>query len=135
MPKAPRLKAIRRFGTPLPGLTRKQADERMFPPGQHGARLKRQRKSAYRERLEKKQKLRLHYARTLEHWLGRFERNAERVEEMFDVNFTRAWRLYLGGSIAAFTAGTLQLFQVAFARDANNDLPWSREHLYQSENS
>ena len=79
--------------------------------------------------------LRLHYARTLEHWLGRFERNAERVEEMFDVNFTRAWRLYLGGSIAGFTAGTLQLFQVAFARDANNDLPWSREHLYQSENS
>lgn len=61
MPKAPRLKAIRRFGTPLPGLTRKQADERMFPPGQHGARLKRQRKSAYRERLEEKQKLRLHY--------------------------------------------------------------------------
>ncbi len=61
MPKAPRLKAIRRFGTPLPGLTRKQADERMFPPGQHGARLKRQRKSAYRERLEEKQKLRRHY--------------------------------------------------------------------------
>lgn len=61
MPKAPRLKAIRRFGTPLPGLTRKQADEKTFPPGQHGPRLKRQRKSAYRERLEEKQKLRLHY--------------------------------------------------------------------------
>lgn len=61
MPKAPRLKTIRRFGTPLPGLTRKQADERVSPPGQHGAQTRRRRKSAYRERLEEKQKLRQHY--------------------------------------------------------------------------
>jgi cyclopropane-fatty-acyl-phospholipid synthase len=44
----------------------------------------------------------------------------------------RAWRLYLAGSIAAFTVGSLQLFQVAFARGADNNLPWSREHLYKS---
>jgi cyclopropane-fatty-acyl-phospholipid synthase len=76
--------------------------------------------------------LRLHYARTLEHWLGRFEAHAGEVEKMFDRAFVRAWRLYLTGSIAAFTTGTLQLFQVAFARGGNNDLPWSRAHLYQS---
>jgi len=75
--------------------------------------------------------LRLHYARTLEHWLERYERQAGRVREMFDERFVRAWRLYLSGSIAAFRSGSLQLFQVLFARQDNNDLPWSRAHLYE----
>jgi len=74
--------------------------------------------------------LRLHYARTLRHWLERFERNAGTVEDMFDPYFVRAWRLYLAGSIAAFTTGALQLFQVVFARSTDNDLAWSRAHLY-----
>lgn len=75
MPKAPRVKTIRRFGTPLPGLTRKQPDEKANPPGQHGARLHRQRKSPYRERLEEKQKVRLHYGVT-ESQLHRYFRTA-----------------------------------------------------------
>lgn len=74
--------------------------------------------------------LRLHYARTLEHWLERYERQTQRVHEMFDERFVRAWRLYLAGSIAAFRSGTLQLFQVLFTRPDNNDLPWSRAHVY-----
>lgn len=74
--------------------------------------------------------LRLHYARTLEHWLARFERHAGEIERCFDRRFVRAWRLYLAGSIAAFTTGSLQLFQVVFTRGRNNDLPWSRAHLY-----
>ena len=74
--------------------------------------------------------LRLHYARTLEHWLRRFEDNAPAVTRMYDEVFTRAWRLYLCGSIAAFSAGQLQLYQVLFTRARNNDLPWSRSHLY-----
>lgn len=74
--------------------------------------------------------LRLHYAKTLEHWLTRFNRHEEQVERMFDRNFVRAWRLYLAGSIAAFTTSSLQLFQVVFTRPLNNDLPWSRAHLY-----
>ena len=77
--------------------------------------------------------LRLHYARTLEHWLKRFEQHAEKIEKKYDGAFVRAWRLYLAGSIAGFTAGTLQLFQVLFARGTNNDLPWSRAHLYREE--
>lgn len=32
----PRLRIIRRFGTQLPGLTRKDGQKRAFPPGQHG---------------------------------------------------------------------------------------------------
>ncbi len=74
--------------------------------------------------------LRLHYAKTLEHWLGRFERVLEEVKARYDEFFARAWRLYLSGSIAAFTTSSLQLFQVLFARPRNNDLPWSRAHLY-----
>ncbi len=74
--------------------------------------------------------LRLHYAKTLEHWLGRFERSSDRIRTMFDEKFVRAWRLYLAGSIAAFAAGNLQLFQVVFAHPNKNDLPWTRAHLY-----
>jgi cyclopropane-fatty-acyl-phospholipid synthase len=75
--------------------------------------------------------LRLHYATTLGHWLARFERAADRVATMFDDRFVRAWRLYLAGSVAAFTTGSLQLFQVSFARPRLNAIPWTRAHLYQ----
>lgn len=74
--------------------------------------------------------LRLHYARTLRHWLERFEAAAERVRQMFGERFVRLWRLYLAGSAAAFSAGSLQLFQILFARPTLNDLPWTRAHLY-----
>jgi cyclopropane-fatty-acyl-phospholipid synthase len=74
--------------------------------------------------------LRLHYARTLEHWLSRFERNAAKVSAMFDPEFVRAWRLYLAGSIASFRAGTLQLFQVVFAGSQCHSIPWTRAHVY-----
>ncbi len=70
--------------------------------------------------------LRLHYAKTLEHWRQRFEAHADRVEEMFDEVFVRAWRLYLAGSQAAFTTGWMQLFQVVFTRGTNNRVPWTR---------
>lgn len=73
--------------------------------------------------------LRLHYAKTCEHWLERFENNREKVREMFDDCFVRAWRLYLSGCIANFRLGTLQLFQVVFARPTNNLIPLTRSHL------
>jgi len=58
----PRLKIIRRLGTPLPGLTRKDADKKPYPPGAHGNGGKRpNRPSAYRQRLVEKQKLRFNY--------------------------------------------------------------------------
>ena len=74
--------------------------------------------------------LRLHYAKTLQHWLQRYEENVEVVTGMYDAIFARAWRLYLSGSEAAFTSGQMQLFQVLFTRPLNNKLPWSRVHLY-----
>ena len=74
--------------------------------------------------------LRMHYARTLEHWLERFEANAGQVEAMTDRAFVRAWRLYLAGSMASFTAGDLQLFQIVFAPGDSNSVPWTRWRLY-----
>ncbi len=74
--------------------------------------------------------LRLHYSKTLEHWLQRFEQDKAQVELMLDKSFVKAWRLYLAGSIAAFNSGNLQLFQVVFSHAKNNELPWSRAHVY-----
>lgn len=76
--------------------------------------------------------LRLHYAQTLTHWMDRFDENEDRVSEMYDTHFTRAWRMYLAGSIAAFRAGSLQLFQVVFTHGNNNQIPLSRHDLYAS---
>ncbi len=70
--------------------------------------------------------LRLHYAKTLEHWCQRFEARRDEVATMFDDTFVRAWRLYLAGSQVAFTTGTMQLFQVVFARGTTNTIPWRR---------
>ena len=74
--------------------------------------------------------LRLHYAQTLSHWMDNFTASQDKVTEMYDEHFTRAWRLYLAGSIAAFRAGSLQLFQVVFTHGDNNQLPRSRQDLY-----
>jgi small subunit ribosomal protein S4 len=57
---ASRLKVIRRLDTRLPGLTRKTADRRPYPPGVHGPSA-RPRRSDYRRQLEEKQKVRFHY--------------------------------------------------------------------------
>ena len=74
--------------------------------------------------------LRRHYAKTLEHWLARFESDFDAVVREYGMNFARMWRLYLAGSIASFRAGNLQLFQVLFAGSRCQSIPWTREHLY-----
>jgi cyclopropane-fatty-acyl-phospholipid synthase len=74
--------------------------------------------------------IRLHYAKTLECWLQRYEENVDAVRAMFDETFVRAWRLYLVGSIGAFVAGRLQLFQVLYARSGAKTVPWTRAHVY-----
>lgn len=75
--------------------------------------------------------LRLHYAKTLEHWLQRYDKHVDLVTEMFDTEFVRAWRLYLAGSLTAFKSGGMQLFQVSFARASQNNIPWTRQYLYE----
>lgn len=74
--------------------------------------------------------LRLHYALTLRHWLERFEAVRDQVAAMSDERFVRMWRLYLAGSMAAFTTGWTQLYQVLFNRHSCNAVPWTRAHQY-----
>ena len=74
--------------------------------------------------------LRLHYARTLDEWLARFDRAVDTVRTMYDEVFVRAWRLYLAGCSAAFYANSIQLFQVVCAPAGNNGVPWTRAHVY-----
>jgi len=77
--------------------------------------------------------LRLHYARTLEEWLSRYEKNFESVTSRYGMSFARMWRLYLAGSAAAFQTGSLQLFQITFAGNKCAEVPWSRAYLYRGE--
>ena len=74
--------------------------------------------------------LRQHYGKTCRDWLERFEENKDEVRNMFGEELERAWRLYLAGSAVAFEVGTLQLYQIVFAPTGNNDVPWTRDHLY-----
>jgi len=75
--------------------------------------------------------LRVHYAKTLEHWLDRFERAEEKIRAKYDARFLRAWRLYLAGSLAAFRCGSLQLFQLVFTGARCRPISWTRASLYQ----
>ena len=57
----PRLKVMRALGVDLPGLSRKTKESRPNPPGQHGARAVRRKKSDFGVQLIEKQKLRYNY--------------------------------------------------------------------------
>ncbi len=74
--------------------------------------------------------LRPHYARTLEHWIARFEKNVGKVEEMFGKKFVRMWRLYLQASRASFQYDGNRVYQVLFSNGLRNDLPLVRDYMY-----
>jgi len=60
----PRLKIMRALGLDLPGLSRKSIESRPNPPGQHGGRGMRRKKSDFGVKLMEKQKLRFNYGLT-----------------------------------------------------------------------
>lgn len=74
--------------------------------------------------------LRLHYAHTCADWLERFDAHEDDVRQMFDERFVLMWRLYLASASATFVSGDLQLFQVVFAREQNNQIPMTRDDWY-----
>jgi cyclopropane-fatty-acyl-phospholipid synthase len=75
--------------------------------------------------------LRLHYARTLAHWSERFTAIHDQVRARYGESFRRAWELYLAGSEAAFTVGSLQLFQVVFSPLETAPPYWTRAEIYE----
>lgn len=60
--RGPKVRVLRALGTELPGLTRKKAERRPYPPGQHGQ--ARRKLSEYGLRLLEKQKIRMNYGLT-----------------------------------------------------------------------
>jgi len=74
--------------------------------------------------------LRLHYAKTLDHWTENYESNVEKVKKMFDDRFVRQWRLFLNGASAEFKYGMSRLYQILFTKGLNNALPTTRSHIY-----
>jgi cyclopropane-fatty-acyl-phospholipid synthase len=122
---------VHTIGRDRPGQLNEWIDKRIFP-GAHPPTLREMMDLFEESKLSvlDVENIRLHYAETLRAWLARYEENVETVRKMFDEAFVRAWRLYLAGSITAFVYGTLQLFQVVFARSGMNRLPASRKHIY-----
>lgn len=60
----PRVKLMRALGVDLPGLSRKSIEARPTPPGQHGAKASRKRRSDFGAKLQEKQKVRFNYGLT-----------------------------------------------------------------------
>ena len=75
--------------------------------------------------------LRLHYAKTLEKWAENFEKNIEKIRELFDETFVRQWRLFLNSTAAGFKYGNSRLFQILVSKGLDNTLPVTRLHVYQ----
>ena len=60
----PRVKVMRALGVDLPGLSRKTIEARPFPPGKHGNKASRKRRSDFGVKLQEKQKIRFNYGLT-----------------------------------------------------------------------
>jgi cyclopropane-fatty-acyl-phospholipid synthase len=77
--------------------------------------------------------LRRHYAHTCTHWVDNFERNDDLIRSLVDDKTYRIWRIYLAGCAHAFEHDWVSLYQVLCGKAgrASNQLPWSRQYMYQ----
>jgi len=73
--------------------------------------------------------LRLHYAMTLRHWHTRFEKNRDRIAQMYDERFCRMWEFYLISAEMMFRTGAQEVFhmQLSRKRDAS---PIRRDYIF-----
>lgn len=72
--------------------------------------------------------LRLHYARTLRHWVANLESNAEEAVAASGELAYRIWRLYMAGSAIAFEYGAISIFQTLLA-PPERATTFGRRHL------
>lgn len=70
--------------------------------------------------------LRRHYNKTLLCWNKNFQEHRAEVVKMFDERFARMWEMYLCACAATFMNGIIDLHQIIFTNDVNNDLPMTR---------
>jgi cyclopropane-fatty-acyl-phospholipid synthase len=72
--------------------------------------------------------LRLHYARTLQHWYRRFEANRTKIAAMYDERFCRMWEFYLISAEMMFLTGSQLVFQMQLARK-RDAVPVVRDYI------
>ena len=72
--------------------------------------------------------LRLHYARTLNHWHRRFEANRDRIAAMYDERFCRMWEFYLVSAEMMFLTGSQLVFQMQLSR-RRDAVPIVRDYI------
>ena len=78
--------------------------------------------------------LRLHYAKTLQHWSEQLEANLERARTHAGEKRLRIWRTYLAGCAHAFAQGWVSIQQVLAVKSGNagrHPLPWTRDYMYE----
>jgi cyclopropane-fatty-acyl-phospholipid synthase len=76
--------------------------------------------------------LRLHYARTLDHWYDRTVAARDAIISLYDERFYRMWLFYLAGSISAFRHDGHVVFQFQLTRQRDG-VPLTRDYMYEEE--
>lgn len=74
--------------------------------------------------------LRVHYAKTLDHWAERFEAKSDLLKNMVDDKHFRIWRVYLAGCAHAFYQNWVALHQIVATKAGKQVLPLTREYMY-----
>jgi cyclopropane-fatty-acyl-phospholipid synthase len=75
---------------------------------------------------------RTHYADTLVHWNRRFQRNRQRVAELYDERFCRMWEFYLISAETMFRTGAQMVFQMQLSR-TRDAAPLTRDYMVDTE--
>ena len=84
--------------------------------------------------------LRMHYARTLRHWVERLEASHDEATRHVSESTYRVWRLYMAASALEFESGGTAIYQILASRRPNRHpyaqpVPLTRRDLYDRENA
>ena len=77
--------------------------------------------------------LRLHYARTLEHWSRNLEQQLEQASQYVTDKALRIWRVYLAGCAYGFRRNWMNIHQILAVKplaDGSHHVPWTRDDIY-----
>jgi cyclopropane-fatty-acyl-phospholipid synthase len=72
--------------------------------------------------------LRLHYAKTLDHWYDRATAERDAIVALYDERFFRMWQFYLAGAMSAFRHDGHVVFQLQLSRH-RDVVPITRDYL------
>jgi len=73
--------------------------------------------------------LRLHYAETVRHWRGNFQRHRAEIARLYDERFCRMWEFYLIGSELSFRYDYNMVFQMQMSRGIRS-VPLTRDYMF-----